>query len=532
MTAERIFIDRLSSSMRTPTLGGGLLLTIATIGIVCFFWTGLTSLFSAWSRPEYSHGYLIIPIALYLFLLTLDREGSAPDERALRRGPGVLTVLIGLALGLVGNLVKIPDLVTYGLIVCVAGLVLTVLGSARGLRFWAPVAYLVFMLPLPMFLYLPLSIKLQTVSSQLGVGLLSLLGVPVFLDGNIIDLGIYKLQVAEACSGLRYLFPLMSFGFLFAVLYKGPIWQKIVLFISTIPITVLMNSLRIAIVGFLVNRYGIEHAEGFLHFFEGWVIFILCLAILYLEAAVLQRFARDPQPVYAIVDVGSPSLFKQFTRLRSVPMSRALGFASLAILFAGIAWQVAPARDFTTPDRDSLALFPLKLENWRGERKRLDANVERVLAADDYLVADYTNAQTRVNLLIAYYKSQTEAGAIHSPEVCLPSGGWEISHWDAVDTGLRTKSGTPLFVNRAIIQKGFNRALVYYWFEGRGRSLTNDYVAKAYLALDGLTQGRTDGALVRIVTPIKPTEADDVADSRLRDFLALLLPTLPRYVAS
>ena len=143
--------------------------------------------------------------------------------------------------------------------------------------FWPAVLYLFFMLPLPQVLYLPLSLKLQTISSELGVALISLFGVPVFLEGNVIDLGSYQLQVAEACSGLRYLFPLMSFGFLFAVLYRGPTWHKLVLFFSTIPITILMNSVRIAIVGMLVSFFGTEQAEGFLHFFEGWVIFIVCI---------------------------------------------------------------------------------------------------------------------------------------------------------------------------------------------------------------------------------------------------------------
>ena len=132
--------------------------------------------------------------------------------------------------------------------------------------------------------------------------------------------------------------------------------------------------------------------------------------------------------------------------------------------------------------------------------------------------------------MIAYYRSQTQGSGIHSPQVCLPSGGWEVSAWTTVDTGLRAKSGKPLFVNRAVIQKGLERALVYYWFEQRGRSLTSDYAVKAYVALDALSKGRTDGALVRVVTPISPTEAMGDADRRLQNFVGLLLPALPRYV--
>ena len=77
------------------------------------------------------------------------------------------------------------------------------------------------------------------------------MGVPVFLDGNIIDLGVYKLQVAEACSGLRYLFPIMSFSYVFAVLYRGSVWHKIVLLLAAVPIAVVMNSIRIGVIGLL-----------------------------------------------------------------------------------------------------------------------------------------------------------------------------------------------------------------------------------------------------------------------------------------
>ena len=111
--------------------------------------------------------------------------------------------------------------------------------------------------------------------------------------GNIIDLGNYKLQVVEACSGLRYLYPLLSLGFLAAYLFQAPLWQRVVVFISAIPITIVMNSLRIAIVGVLVDRWGTEQAEGLLHFFEGWVIFIVCAAIL---AAEIWLFARLKGP--------------------------------------------------------------------------------------------------------------------------------------------------------------------------------------------------------------------------------------------
>ena len=247
---------------------GVLWLGLALVGMVIFFWTGLSSLLVAWDRPEYSHGYLIPPIALYLFLTQLPHIKDVNKEKALGRGLGTAIVLFGLAVGLIGNVVHIPDISTYGFIICAAGIVLVLFGTKRGLMLWLPLVYLVFMLPLPNFVHWTLSIKLQMISSQIGVGIISFFGVPVYLDGNVIDLGVYKLQVAEACSGLRYLFPLASFGFLFAILYKGPIWHKVVLFLSTVPITVAMNCIRIGIIGLLVDRFGIEQAEGFFALFR------------------------------------------------------------------------------------------------------------------------------------------------------------------------------------------------------------------------------------------------------------------------
>ena len=177
----------------------------------------------------------------------------------------------GLGLALLGNLMHVGDIVAYAFILWVSGVVLTGFGWARGRTHQLPVLHLIFMLPLPQILYWKLTTLLQAVSSVVGVWFVELAQIPVYLDGNVIDLGVYKLQVAEACSGLRYLFPILSFSYLFSILYRGPVWHKAVLLLSAAPIAVLMNSVRIGIIGILVNSYGIEQAEGFLHVFEGWV---------------------------------------------------------------------------------------------------------------------------------------------------------------------------------------------------------------------------------------------------------------------
>jgi exosortase/archaeosortase family protein len=128
-----------------------------------------------------------------------------------------------------------------------------------------------------------------------------------------------KLQVAEACSGLQYLFPILSFSYLFAILYRGPMWHKAVLLLLAAPLTVFMNSFRIGMIGVIVNSYGLGWVEGFTHFFEGWVIFIACVAILFLTAVILQRTTRNPLPLSQAIDLDTGGLGRISTRVLELP---------------------------------------------------------------------------------------------------------------------------------------------------------------------------------------------------------------------
>src|SRR5438105_96745 len=191
-------------------------------------------------------------------------------------GPAI--IFVAAIMLIIGELSAFFLLIQVGFVITVFGIVLS-LGGISLLRVaFVPIAFLVFAFPLPYFIDSELSWRLQLLSSELGVFFIRLFGVPVYLTGNVIDLGNYKLQVAEACSGLRYLYPLLSFGFLAAYLFQAPLWQRALVFLSAIPITIVMNSFRIGVVGLLVDRWGTAQAEGVLHFFEGWVIFIACAA--------------------------------------------------------------------------------------------------------------------------------------------------------------------------------------------------------------------------------------------------------------
>lgn len=510
---------------------GGTLLFIALILVALpVYWSGFAMLGAAWITPEYSHGPLIPVISLYLFLR--ERRLITPSETPKRTMPGIILTLFALVLGIFGNLVAIPDIVAYALILWVGGVMLICMGWDQGRHHWAPVLHLIFMLPLPQILYWELTIALQLISSELGVWLIRLADIPVFLEGNIIDLGVYKLQVADACSGLRYLFPILSFSYLMAILYRGPFWHKAVLFALAVPLTVVMNSVRIGIIGMLVNAYGIGQAEGFLHFFEGWVIFGACIAILFVMALGLQRLTRDPKPLRDVIDLDTDGLAGEAAQVLTLTPSRGMiaGLMLSTLVTAAFVFTPAPAR--IMPDRDIFALFPREIAGWRGQVIPLEAEIETSLGATDYINATYRapDSAATVNVFAAWYATQTDGAGIHSPEVCLPVGGWEVFSLDPHAISLPTTIYGDFAVNRAVIQKGLSKQLVYYWFDQRGRRMTNDYAAKATVVYDSFTRGRTDGAMVRFVTPIAEHETTTDADARLQGFMADVLQKLPAFI--
>ena len=508
---------------------GPLLMGAAVLAGVPVFLSGLAELWRVWMTPEYSHGPLIPVISAYLLLRELSREEAAPLGVGRKRvGPGIALVLVALALGVFGTLAGIPDIAAYGLILWVGGLVLTGFGWDRGRRHWAPVLHLVFMLPLPQVLYWKLSIFLQLVSSQIGVALIRLMDIPVFLDGNVIDLGIYKLQVAEACSGLRYLFPILSFSYLFAILYRGPMWQKAVLLLLAAPLTVVMNSLRIGVIGVLVDSYGIEQAEGFLHVFEGWVIFGLCILVLFATAALLQRMGADRLPLSEAIDLDVTGLGQQAARVLSLRASGGMAVvAGLGLAVSVFLTTFTPPAG-VAPARIGFGAFPAVMGGWTATFRSLDPEIEAVLDATDYIDADFANPAEAapVNLFSAWYADQSVGSGIHSPEVCLPVGGWEVVSIDAVD--LSGDGG--MMVNRAVIQKGLDRRIVHYWFAQRGARMTSALAVKLSVIRDGILTGRRDGALVRLSTPVLSGESDADAEARLIRFANRAALVLPDFV--
>lgn len=513
------------------------LMVLAFGALLLLFQHTFSYLYWQWHQDEYSHGFLVPVISAFLLWQRRDRLAQTQFHASWT---GVAVAAVGVAIYFLGGLASITTVDAYALVIVLLGSTLAVMGWPAFRIALVPLALLFLMNPIPNFFYYNLSSSLQLYSSQLGVAFMRLWGVSVFLEGNVIDLGSYQLQVAEACSGLRYLLPLMTLGVIVAYLFKGRTWIRWALFLSTVPITVIMNSLRVGVIGILVDRFGISQAEGFLHWFEGWMIFVLCFLGLLGEAWVLLWLSGDRRPLRETLAF-EPAMARKTApviRAREIrpPVVALLALLLLAVMPA----RALPQRSEVRPARSEFTDFPLQIGAWRGRRGHIEAVYLDTLKLDDYVLADFIReddvvagmvpAHLPVDLYVAYYASQRTGGAAHSPRSCLPGGGWRILDFSQREVAGVHVGGAGLHVNRAIVQHGSDRELVYYWFQERGRDITNEYLVKWYLLEDALLRNRTDGALVRLITPLPPNETAAAADARLAQFTASVLPTLKSYL--
>ena len=201
-------------------------------------------------------------------------------------------------------------------------------------------------------------------------------------------------------------------------------------------------------------------------------------------------------------------------------VTRAMVAAGI-IVAAGIYASGASAPE-RVPPRDALATTPVTLARWEGRDVALDDDVIAQLGVDDYINRRYvaTDAQP-VALYVGYYASQRQGDTIHSPQNCLPGAGWQpvTAERTILDVG-----GQAIPVNRFIIQKGIDRQAVFYWYQGRSRVLASELANKAWLMLDAARLRRTDGGLVRVITPVSSTP--DAAFAALSTFSTALFPYL------
>ena len=269
-------------------------------GIIILYRDVVQELIRVWStNTNYSHGFLIPPIAAFLVWERRDRFLSAPAR------PGAMGLVV-----IAGSLVILamgggPFLTRLSLVGALAGAVLAIFGSARFRTVVFPLAILLLMIPLPAPVFAHIESPLQSATSLFSETIIRTAGIPVFRDGNLLALGNVTLEVAEECSGVRTAISLVVLGLVFGYAADARLWPRLFVVAMTIPVVILTNSLRVAATAISAHYYGRGAATGFLHDLYGWLAFAAAFAILML----LHRLLLWASPAPPTLTPASPNAY-------------------------------------------------------------------------------------------------------------------------------------------------------------------------------------------------------------------------------
>lgn len=482
-----------------------------------------------WIRdPNFSHG-IFVP-AFVLFILWRDRQRlqNVPSTPSWAGLPIIAISLILLVFGVVG-----VELFTarLSLVILLSGLIIQFRGWGMFRAVLFPWAVLILMIPLPVLIMQKVTFPLQMFASKLSTSMLELVGVPVLRLGNVIVLAAMPLEVAQACSGIRSLLSLVTLAIIYGYLMEKRIWVRVALACSAVPIAVFANSFRIFGTGLLVQYWDPDKAQGFFHEFQGWLIFVVSLALLFTLHRIINLIwkIRPESKVESQPRAGTGRLEaeKAATALPGTNWSPRFLLPALLLLATATGLQ-AHSQDEVLYHVGTL---PMQIGGWTGTNEPIDDESLEILGHGEFIERAYEETQhpqPDIDLLIAYYPTQKFGDSPHSPNHCLPGAGWAASQWQIVQ--VTNPDGSQFPVNRFVATLGAERQIVLYWYLAHGRGVASDYAEKYYLIRDSIHMHRSDGALIRLMSPMYKGESAEDAQARVMKFGNSFLPALNDYI--
>lgn len=501
-----------------PSFAYGILLLLA-LGVIFGFWPFIESMTQRWDSEDTNYCYLVIPLFLYL---CWEKHRQFKFTEFSWSAWGLTAYVLALALIVVGELGAAETLVHIGLwaILVAAGIFLY---GTRLRNLWFEFLILAFIVPLPPFLIRTLTANLKLLATGLSVNLLRLMDISVMQDGNVLDIGVQQLQVVDACSGLRYVMAMFLMALLLGHFYGKGRAPRFLLLLFVLPVTVVINGVRIFLTAVLYVKGYPELAENFFHDFAGLAMFLCAGVMLFGILALLNRWLPAAAPRPAWLDRGGDG-----RSMRSVGAMAALYCA----LLLGGGWTLNSVQaGQIIPERQTFANFPLEIDGWQGKREYISEEILAELWSDDYVKVTFSRPDRpgqHIFLLIPYYAYQKTRHTAHAPQSCLLGGGWVLS--GTQDRQVAVSGSENINIRTMLLQKGKSHLVAGYFFLGRGRVVVNPWMNKFYLLWDALSKGRTDGALVRVEmvvadNTISPTEYKD-----LDNFMIQLWKLLPGYI--
>ncbi len=463
-----------------------------------------------WTSPDAGHGLLLVPVALVLAY----RQGVRPDARG-QAALGIALIVAAVVLRYVAAVAAEAFFARSAVALAGAGLVIYAWGFRQLLAWWLPVTLIALAMPLPEIVLSALALPLQMQASKIGAALLEWRQVPVVLTGNVLRIPGHDLFVTEACSGLRSLAALLSLGVLLGgLIAKHPLTRVAIVAVS-IPIAVLLNGVRVFLTGFLVLFVSPEAADGFSHMTEGWLMFVVAFGLLGLVTWVAVKIekrilGRRSEVEGRRKDLATP----QTSDLRPQTFSRIRLALPATVMALGVILIQTTTRQSAVQLIAPLNTMPLTLAGYLGSDRPVTEEERRVAGMTDYVFRVFSRDTTALfSVYVGYYESQATGRTIHSPRNCLPGAGWQ--QVEAGQKGL-TLDGRTVTVNRYLLANGPSQAVVYYWYQGRGRVAWSEYGVKWDLLRDAAKHGRTEEALVRVMVPLEQATSGTAAELEAR----------------
>ena len=476
--------------------------------LIYFFWPILYILGDRLVNDEnYSFG-LLVPLVIAYIIYS---KWSQIQQTVIKpTGIGLVVMFIGFALNFIFALSRVSYFGYVSLFLVIIGLLLLQGGAKLILVLAFPILLLFIMLPLPLVLIKAVTFRLQILSSFLAARSLQILGYPVFLQGNVIDLGARQLQVVEACSGMGYLISALILGIIFSYFYQRRPWKIAILLLSVIPVTVLANALRLVSIAFFPFLQA-----GFWHMAVGLIIFILVFLSLALLNWLLNKLSPPSVAQSALSappEKPSPPDSGVSNNLHHLAGLALIILAVTVTLYLGHTQPVPLIQDF---DR-----LPLKVGPWEGRRGHVDSAILGVLGTNEYFEANYVNSRhDPVSLWIAYYPDNyKEKGIPHNPETCMVGGGWKIVRDQQIQLAPN------LIARNLLLERAGRQEVVCYWFVQNNQWVSGTNSLKIYLTFDAIMNRRNNGALIRLIAPV--TSSVEEAQGRLHVFADSVVPAL------
>ena len=514
-----------TNAIATPGIITTLQVILVVVLVVVAYRDVLPPLVLEWYEHEnFSYGFLIPVIFGYLVWDGRDAVKSITKEWSPW---GIFSVGLALLMGVFGQVMGEPFVSRISFVLVIGSLVHLFWGwpSVRCLAF--PLAYLFLMVPPPYPIVKAVSYYLKMVDASVAEVLLRLAGVPIYRDAYFLHLPNITLEVADICSGIASLFAMAALGILYA--HYLPITRagKLAVFVGALILPILANLFRILLVGVSVHHYGPVMLRAFFHSFTGTFTFLLSLALLLgFGEWIRRRYGSIPQREAHRLDgvqgaardprADGQKLGSWF----SFPFCSAVIILAVSVLLSG--WSRGPVREGPLPD---LALISQRLgayeaRDGKGQGAYRDPYAE---AAVSRLYQASPNEA--IELFVGYRSRQFGVERLRSPKLVFPEG-WEYASTGAVKIPLA--GGQTIDSIWLETRSGNARKLVVFWYQVRGLAFASDIGNRIELFRGLLSQGRTDGAVVRLASPVGDRETIEQAKHRVLEFSTSLHPELIR----